>query len=103
VIERNEPGADCQPGMAFEYGQAGGRVWALYGGGDVSFGALVARVASDGRLDARYQHATVEGHIRTGRCETRPERLPDGRIRLHEQWQWLTGADGRGQSTLIEA
>jgi hypothetical protein len=102
VLEVNEPGADCQPGMAFDYRQQGGRVWALYGGGEVSFGALVARVADDGRLDARYQHATTAGQIRTGRCETRPERLLDGRIRLHEQWQWLSGAEGSGRSTLIE-
>jgi hypothetical protein len=103
VLEANEVGADCQPGMAFEYRQDGGRVWALYGGGEVSFGALVARVRDDGGLDARYQHATADGQIRTGRCDTRPERLSDGRIRLHERWQWLSGAEGTGRSTLIEA
>jgi hypothetical protein len=103
VLERNEPGADCQPGMAFHYGQAGARVWALYGGGHVAFGTLVARVCEGGALDARYQHAMSDGAIRTGRCATRAECLDDGRIRLHEQWQWLSGATGAGESTLIEA
>jgi hypothetical protein len=77
-------------------------VWALYGGGEVSFGALVARVHGDAALDARYQHATAAGHVRTGRCETHAERLDDGRLRLHERWEWLTGATGQGRSTLIE-
>lgn len=103
LLEENAVGADCQPGMTFHYRQDGGRVWALYGGGDVAFGALVAGMQADGRLDARYQHATVAGDIRTGRCDTRPERLDDGRIRLHEEWRWLSGADGTGQSRLIEA
>jgi hypothetical protein len=103
VLEANEAGGDCRPGMTFEYRQEGGRVWALYGGGDVPFGALVARVQDDGGLDARYQHATIAGQVRTGRCETRPESLADGRIRLHERWQWLSGAEGAGRSTLIEA
>ena len=102
VLEENAADADCQPGMAFDYRQEGSRVWALYGGGDVSFGALVARVCGDGRLDARYQHATTAGAIRTGRCETRTERLDDGRIRLHEEWRWLSGAEGAGRSRLVE-
>jgi hypothetical protein len=103
VLEENAAGADCQPGMAFDYRQEGSRVWALYGGGEVSFGALVARVRHDGRLDARYQHATTSGEIRTGQCETHPERLEDGRIRLHEEWRWLSGAEGAGRSRLVEA
>jgi hypothetical protein len=103
VLEENAAGADCQPAMAFDYRQQGSRVWALYGGGEVSFGALVARVAGDGRLDARYQHATTAGTIRTGRCETRAERLEDGRIRLHEEWRWLSGAEGAGRSRLVES
>jgi hypothetical protein len=103
VLEANEAGADCQPGMTFHYRQHGVRVRALYGGGDVLFGALVAHLVDEDRLDARYQHATRAGEVRTGRCETRVERLPDHRIRLHEQWQWLSGAEGTGRSTLIEA
>lgn len=24
----------------------------------------------------------------TGRCESRPENLEDGRLRMHEKWHW---------------
>jgi uncharacterized protein DUF3291 len=102
VLEANEPDADCKPGMTFAYRQEGGRVWALYGGADVLFGTLVGCVSGEGRLDVRYQHATANGLVRTGRCDTRVENLVDGKLRLHEEWQWLTGAEGIGRSTLVE-
>jgi hypothetical protein len=103
VLESNDAGGDCAPGTTFEYRQEGWRVWALYGGGAVAFGALVAGLIGEGALDARYQHATVEGQVRAGRCETRVEQLGDGRLRLHERWQWLSGAEGEGRSTLVES
>ncbi len=32
----------------------------------------------------------------------RPEILPDGRLRLHEHWEWTNGAQGRGESIIEE-
>lgn len=84
----------------FFYRQAGGRVWATYRGGAIAFGSLVAAAATDGRLDVRYQHVNRAGDWREGLCHTTPERLPDGRLRLHESWRWTAGAEGQGRSTV---
>jgi hypothetical protein len=84
----------------FFYRQAGSRVWAIYRGGAIAFGSLVAAAAADGRLDMRYQHVNRAGDWREGRCHSTPEHLPDGRLRLHESWRWTAGADGEGQSTV---
>ena len=38
----------------------------------------------------------------TGLCRSRLEILPDGRYRLHEDWQWTGGDKSRGTSTIEE-
>jgi hypothetical protein len=82
----------------FFYRQTGSRVWATYRGGAIAFGTLVAAAAPDGRLDMRYQHVNRDGAWREGRCDTTPERLADGRLRLHEHWHWTGGTVGEGRS-----
>ncbi|MEZ5283710.1 MAG: hypothetical protein R2712_02645 [Vicinamibacterales bacterium] len=99
---RNSAGGDVSGDTVFEYRQAGAVVWATYSGGGVLLGTLLARVADDGSLDMRYQHLAPDGQFRAGRCESRPERLPDGRLRLHERWRWTDGADGTGTSVVEE-
>ncbi len=86
----------------FSYHQRDDIVWATYEGGDVRFGTLVATATSDGRLDMRYSHVNADGALRTGTCETTPEVLPDGRLRLHERWRWADGSGPSGTSTLEE-
>jgi Domain of unknown function (DUF3291) len=94
------PDGEVDGETRFYYRQRGSRVWATYRGGAVAFGTLVAAAAGDGRLDMRYQHVNRDGAWREGQCYSTPERLPDGRLRLHESWQWTTGAVGQGQSTV---
>jgi hypothetical protein len=86
----------------FHYRQKGAVVWATYHGGDVSFGTLLARAASGGRLEMVYQHLNRNGDFRAGRCRARTEILPDGRYRLHERWVWTEGAEGSGRSVTEE-
>ena len=75
-------------------------VWATYAGGGVTFGTLVAKAAPDGSLDMRYSHVNRDGKLMTGLCRSTPERLPDGRIRLHERWQWTSGDGSSGESVV---
>ncbi len=86
----------------FHYRQKGAVVWATYHGGDVSFGTLLARAGSGGRLDMVYQHLNKNGDFRAGRCRARTVVLPDGRYRLHERWTWTAGAEGSGRSVTEE-
>lgn len=86
----------------FEYHQEGEAVWATYRGGDVVVGTLVATADDEGRLDMRYGHVNRSGALMTGVCETTPEVLPDGRLRLHERWRWTSGDGTSGTSTLEE-
>lgn len=86
----------------FAYHQRGAVVWATYSGGGIQQGTLVATVDADGGLDMRYAHVGADGGLRTGTCRSTPERLPDGRLRLHERWQWADGDRSAGTSVLEE-
>ncbi|WP_460975914.1 n-acetylglutamate synthase [Spirosoma knui] len=86
----------------FHYHQEGRIVWADYAGGSIAKGFLIATVQDDNSLDMRYQHVNTQGELMTGRCQSTPELLPDGRIRLHERWQWTSGDGSSGQSIVEE-
>lgn len=102
VSVSNAAGGDVGCATTFEYHQDGDLVWAAYAGGAVRHGMLIARCAPDGTLDARYQHMTEAGELKTGLCRSTPEMLPDGRLRLHEAWRWTSGEGHSGQSVVEE-
>ena len=98
----NSEAGDVGQETTFHYRQEGQVVWAIYSGGSVLYGTLLAKADSAGNLDMRYQHLTRDGGFKTGRCQSRPELLPDGRLRLHEHWEWTSGAEGAGVSIVEE-
>lgn len=86
----------------FNYSQVDNVLWATYAGGAIKFGTLTGLVHADGTLDFRYSHVNRDDVIMTGRCLSTPEILPDGRIRLHEKWQWTSGDMSAGESIVEE-
>lgn len=86
----------------FDYHQEGDIVWGEYSGGEIVRGQLIAVCNNDGVLDMRYHHVNKKGELMTGVCTSIPEILPDGRIRLHEKWQWTCGDNSSGQSIVEE-
>jgi len=102
VSSAKTPNGDADGDTRFRYRQSGARIWATYGGGRVRFGALVAVGDGQGRLDMRYHHVGPGGALRTGAWIATPELLPDGRVRLTEEWQWTNGDRSRGRSVVEE-
>lgn len=100
-VENSSTG-EVGAGTAFEYHQAGDMVWAEYAGGGILRGHLIAVCDDDGGLDMRYQHINAGGVLMTGICSTVAETLADGRLRLHERWQWTCGDHSKGESVLEE-
>jgi hypothetical protein len=93
-----EVGADT----LFHYRQTADIVTADYRGGSIVVGHLIARVLAGGRLDVRYHHLNDRGDLMLGTCISTPERLPDGRLRFKEKWQWLSGDRSSGYSEIEE-
>ncbi len=92
----NTPNGEVGGDTRFYYRQDGDLVSAEYRGGGVVEGRLLAKVLIDGRLDMRYARVNHEGGFMPGRCVSTPDVLPDGRLKLKEEWQWLTGDPSRG-------
>lgn len=96
----NSESGETSSDTVFHYHQVANVVWATYQGGDVACGTLIATVSDTDDLDMRYQQINRRHCFRSGNCRTRPEVLPDGRLMLHESWQWDTGECGT--SSLLE-
>ena len=101
TVSNSETG-EVGDGTLFHYHQKENLVWAEYSGGQIRLGTLIAKVLDDGSLDMRYQHINANGDLMTGTCRSTPEPLPDGRIRLHEKWQWTSGDGSSGESVIEE-
>lgn len=86
----------------FNYHQKDDLVWAEYSGGEIVFGTLIAKVVENDCLEMRYQHLNSKGELMTGKCFSRPEFLPNEKIRLHEKWQWTSGDLSSGESIIEE-
>lgn len=86
----------------FIYHQEGNILTCSYRGHQILSGQLIGIVKEDGRIDMRYHHINTQMELMTGTCISTPEILSDGRIRLHERWQWTSGDKSEGSSVLEE-
>jgi GNAT superfamily N-acetyltransferase len=98
----NAPTGQVDASTRFHYRQRDDILWGTYQGGAIRFGTLTGAVAADGSLDFAYQHVDSDGALRSGVCHSTPEVLPDGRVRLHERWQWTGGDRSSGESVVEE-
>ena len=98
----NVENGDVGEGTVFHYFQDGDIIQADYAGGDVVMGHLVGKDLPSGQLQFAYHHLNAAGDVMAGQCLSTPEVLPDGRLRFHEAWQWLTGDRSKGTSVIEE-
>jgi hypothetical protein len=83
------------------YRQRDDLLWADFSGGNARRGSLTGVCTPDGRLRFAYTMVLDGGEIISGYCESTPEVLADGRIRLHETWQRY-GANATSGTSQIE-
>ena len=84
------------------YRQDGDLLWGEFSGGAARRGSLAGTCAADGTLDFAYCMVLDGGEVVSGRCHSTPTVLPDGRIRLHEEWERYGPAGSRGVSAIVE-
>lgn len=98
----NSENAETSGETLFHYKQEGNILTSEYKGGKIVKGHLIAWVDEKGNIDMRYHQINDKGEIMTGICHSKPEILPNGKIRLHETWQWTSGDKSSGNSILEE-
>ncbi len=84
--------------LTFE--QQGNVVSARYRGGEIVDGYLIGHLEGWSLL-FRYVQADLSGRLDAGVSQGELDRLPDGRLRLVEHYQWLTRPE-RGTNTFEE-
>lgn len=102
VPKINTENGEVDSQTQFSYHQDGTLLWADYSGGEIIKGNLLGSVSSNGELDFYYQHMNNQNQMRVGKCHSIPRILENGKIELHEQWQWLNGDCSEGSSVLEE-
>ncbi|KAA3640526.1 MAG: n-acetylglutamate synthase [Bacteroidetes bacterium] len=101
-IVNNDDNGETSAETIFHYQQEGNILMADYSGGSIVKGHLIGLVDENGHIDMRYHQINDQGEIRTGKCISKPEFMENGKIRLHETWQWTSGDFSKGQSIIEE-
>jgi hypothetical protein len=101
-VVSNTNNGETSPETIFHYHQDGPILTAEYSGGRIKKGQLIGLVDEQGNIDMRYQQVNQQNELMTGFCRSTPEILPNGRIRLHEKWQWTSGDGDTGESVIEE-
>jgi len=98
--KKNSENGEICGATIFHYFQDGEKIWGEYFGGKIEFGILAGR-AKNGAIEFNYWHF-CEKKFRAGCCVSTPEILANGKICLHEKWQWTAGEKGGGESIIEE-
>ncbi|MEY5134206.1 MAG: hypothetical protein RLZZ198_2210 [Bacteroidota bacterium] len=70
--------------------------------GRIKYGHLIGLVDHLGNLEMRYHQINDKDVLMTGICISKPEILENGKIRLHENWEWTSGDKSKGTSIIEE-
>ncbi|MBK8627800.1 MAG: n-acetylglutamate synthase [Saprospiraceae bacterium] len=98
----NSENGETSNETVFVYRQTGNILTSEYAGGKIKYGHLIGLVDENGNIDMRYHQVNDLGEIMTGICKSKPEILENGKIRLHESWEWTSGDKSKGQSIIEE-
>ena len=99
---QNTQNGETSEETIFEYKQNGNILTSEYSGGKIQKGHLLGLVDDNGAIEMRYHQVNDNGQLMTGICFSKPEILENGKICLHETWEWTSGDKSKGNSILDE-
>jgi len=98
----NTANGETTADTVFHYKQFGNMLTAEYSGGRIKYGHLIGLVDHKGNIEIRYHQISDKDELMTGICTSTPEVLANGKIRLHESWEWTSGERSKGRSIIEE-
>lgn len=101
LISNTENGETSEETL-FSYKQLGNILTSEYSGGKIKYGHLIGLVDNYGNIEMRYHQVNDKDELMTGICFSKPEMLENGKIRLHEKWEWTSGDQSKGTSIIEE-
>jgi hypothetical protein len=97
----NSENGEVSTDMVFHYQQKDDVLTCTYNGQNILKGHLLGLVDQAGNIQISYHQINKNGEIKTGICTSKPEMI-NGKIRLHESWQWTCGSNLKSFSILDE-
>lgn len=99
---QNTENGETSSETLFHYKQEGNIISSDYKGGKIIYGHLIGLVNEDGSIEMSYHQINSKKEMMTGKCFSKPEILVNGKIRLHETWEWTSGDFSSGSSVIEE-
>jgi hypothetical protein len=99
---RNSANGETSTETIFHYHQVGNILSSEYCGGKIKYGHLIGLVDELGNIEMRYHQVNEKNELMTGICKSTPELSKNGKIILHESWQWTSGDRSKGTSIIEE-
>ena len=98
----NAENSEASAETVFYYKQDGNILTTEYCGGKIKEGLLIGLVDNEGKIEMRYSQINENNELMTGIGVSTPKILPNGKIRLRENWQWTSGDFSKGNSVIEE-
>ena len=98
----NSENGETSNETVFKYQQFGNILTSEYSGGKIKYGHLVGLVDNEGNIEMHYHQINDKEELMTGICQSKPKILKNGKILLHENWEWTSGDKSKGQSIIEE-
>lgn len=98
----NTENSETSSETVFHYKQNDNALTSEYSGGKIKYGHLMGLVDLEGNIEMSYHQINDKNELMTGICKSKPEILGNGKIRLHESWEWTSGDKSKGQSVIEE-
>lgn len=102
TIVSSSKNSELSEKIIFHYKQTGKIITCNYIDTSIQIGNLIGLVDENGSIHLSYHQINTNNQIMTGTCVSTPEILKNGKIRLHEKWQWTSGDFSKGSSILEE-
>lgn len=98
----NSDNGEVGDDTVFYYSQKDNIISAEYNGGEIIKGNLIGKQLEDGRFDFVYHHINTNGDLKIGKCLSSATLVENGKVKLLEEWQWLSDDLSSGTSELLE-
>ncbi|MEL6559535.1 MAG: hypothetical protein AAFQ94_15195 [Bacteroidota bacterium] len=86
----------------FHYFQDGSTITGKYKGGSIVSGLIIGKQTDESKIELLYQCLTTDGELKAGESKGTVSQMPDGKLKLEFDWNWLNGDLSGGKSMYVE-
>lgn len=101
-VVTNSTNGEISSDLVFSYSQHENIIFCAYSDAEIVSGHILGTVDAEGTIHLSYHQINTKNELKTGICVSTPEFMENGKIRIHEAWEWTSGDQSKGFSILEE-